>query len=430
MGVLNEQAKGRMKQFAMLGLRILWMFPLLAMFMTLGSDQNGFALQQATVISEGSGGGQPAPNVRRQILPQPYSVSKEAGGQALVHPALAVQEPAQQHAPEGAHGAAPVPQHGNEPAHASTGAQPSGAPPHGQEAPKGKEAPGAVHGAPAPPPAAGHEAGKTALEPPSEHGAGGAPGAHGPALPQISPTPGVTFVETMIELMDHELHGRFLGWRPNDLIIGRFTDDINNYQLGVLEALRFTALRLKDSLTRMGDADAYDPDLEQALNLLMNRSTLFWFPSAESSYGEAIEHWKNFVNKLKSGQRNFYYRKDNLILLLSSYRDLLGNVNRSLISSDVGWLKTDNAFYYAKGVAHVYYEILRVVRVGYHGPLTSTLNALDIMDEVTHELHRAEVMDPWLILDSDLDGFFANHRANLNAPLSEVAHLLVILSQF
>ncbi len=253
---------------------------------------------------------------------------------------------------------------------------------------------------------------------------------HGPVLPEISPTPGVTFVETMIELMEHELNGRFLGWRPNDILVGRFTDNVNNFQLGVLEAIRFTTLRLKDSLTRMGDADTYDPDLELALNLFMNRATLFWFPSAETSYGEAVDHLKRFVTKLKGGQRNFYYRVDNLRLLLSSYKDLLGNVNRSLIVSPVSWWKTDDYFYYAKGVAHVYYEILRVVRVGYKNQLASTMNGIELMDEILHELYRVEETDPWLILDSDLDGFLANHRANLNAPLSEVTHLLGILSTF
>ena len=89
----------------------------------------------------------------------------------------------------------------------------------------------------------------------------------------------------MINLMNHELHGRVLGWRPNDIIIGRFTDNINNYQLGVLEAIRFTTGRLKDTLTRMGDADTYDPDLEKALHLFMNSASSFWFPSAESCYG-------------------------------------------------------------------------------------------------------------------------------------------------
>jgi hypothetical protein len=192
--------------------------------------------------------------------------------------------------------------------------------------------------------------------------------------------------------------------------------------------MRFTTLRLKDSLTRMGDADTYDPDLELALNLFMNSATKFWFPSAESSYTEAVEHLKRFVEKLKTGKRSFYYRKDNLVLLISTYKDLLGNVNRSLIVPK-DWLQTDDAFYYAKGVAHVYYEILRVIRVGFEKQLGTTLYAKEMLDEVIHELHRTEVMDPWIVLDADLGGLLANHRANLNAPLSEVAHLLVVLSQ-
>ncbi len=254
-------------------------------------------------------------------------------------------------------------------------------------------------------------------------------------LPKISPIPGVTFVETMIKLMEHELKGRFLGWRPNDLIIGRFTDNVNNFQLGVLEAMRFTTLRLKDSLTRMGEADAYDRDLESALNLLMNKATEFWFPSAESSYSEAVDHLKKFLKKLKTGERRFYYRTDNLLALIVSYSDLLGNVNRTLIMDKhadgrpVSWFETDDYFYYAKGVAHVMYEILKVVRVGFKEQL-ATIDAVEIMDHILHELHRAEKMDPWIVLDSDLDGLFANHRANLNAPLSEVTHLMSVMSRF
>jgi hypothetical protein len=143
-----------------------------------------------------------------------------------------------------------------------------------------------------------------------------------------------------------------------------------------------------------------------------------------------VDHLRKFLEKLHTGKRSFYYRKDNLLLLLSAYKDLLGNVNKTLIVSPVSWFKTDDYFYYAKGVAHVYYEILRVVRVGFQSQLASTLYALDIMDEVIHELHRVEEMNPWIVLDSDLDGLMANHRANLNAPLSEVVHMLGVLSQF
>ncbi|MCE5334871.1 MAG: DUF2333 family protein [Desulfobacteraceae bacterium] len=261
-----------------------------------------------------------------------------------------------------------------------------------------------------------------AAKPEAGHGDGG----HGVQLPELSPIPGVTFVDVVISLMEKELHGRFLGWRSNDLVIGQFTDNINNYQLGVLEAIRFTTLRLKDSLTRLGDADTYDPDLEQAVNLFMNSATLWWFPSAENSYSQAVEHLKKFKAKLEKGQRNFYYRRDNLVSLLAAYKDFLGNVNRTLVMP-VGFFEADDHFYYAKGVAHVYYEILKVVRVGFKNQL-ATMHATDITDQILHELHTAEGIDPWIILNSDFGGFFANHRANLNAPLSEVAHLLVVMS--
>jgi hypothetical protein len=268
---------------------------------------------------------------------------------------------------------------------------------------------------------------------PSDHGEaqgrahGGEHGEGHVELPEISPVPGITFVDTIIKLMDHELHGRFLGWRPNGIFIARLTDNVNNYQLGVLEAVRFTAIRLKDSLTRLGEADSYDPDLEQVLNDLYINPASWWFPAADGSYDQALEHLRKFKSKLEKGQRNFYYRRDTLVALLSSYRDQIGNVNRTLVMP-VGWWKSDDYFYYAKGVAHVYYEILKVCRVGFKNQL-ATMHGTDIMDEVLHELHNAENINPWIIFDSDLDGFFANHRANLNAPLSEVAHLLVVLSQ-
>jgi hypothetical protein len=246
-------------------------------------------------------------------------------------------------------------------------------------------------------------------------------------LPEISPIPGVTFVDALIELMDHELHGRILGWRPNDIIIGRFTDNINNYQLGVLEMVRFTTLRLKESLTRLGESDSYDPDLEQALNLFMISATSWWFPSAENSYSQAIEHLKRFKTKLEKGQRSFYYRRDTLATLLSTYKDQLGNVNRTLVMP-VGWYHSDDYFYYAKGVAHVQFEILKVCRVGFKNQL-ATMHGTDIMDEALHEFFIAEKINPWIIFDAGYGGFFANHRANLNAPLSEAAHLLGTLSQ-
>jgi hypothetical protein len=377
MGVLEERAIGRSRKSFRGWSIFLMALGILVLILGSGGAYYSWALQKYT-LTPGESAGAAAPGAEQQ--PAPHG--------ATVPPATP---------------AAPTPK-----------AQAI----HSSEVPAGlSDVPSHPPAVAAPAPAPGHEAA-------AEHGAG-----HGPALPEISPIPGVTFIETMINLMDHELHGRILGWRPNDIVVGRFTDNINYYQLGVLEALRFTTGRLKDSLTRMGDADTYDPDLEKALHLFMNSATSFWFPSAESCYGEANDHLKAFVEKLKTGKRSFYYRKDNLVSLISSYKDLLGNVNKSLVAGNVSFFKSDDYFYYAKGVAHVYYEILKVVRVGFQTQLASTLYGLDIMDTILHELSIADKIDPWIILDSDLDSFFANHRADLNAPLSEVAHLMVVMSQ-
>ncbi len=252
---------------------------------------------------------------------------------------------------------------------------------------------------------------------------------------EISPIPGVTFVETFIRLLDHEINGRFLGWRPNDLIIGRFTDNINNFQLGLLEAARFTALRLKENLSRLGEADAYDQDLQMAVNLLMNKSTQFWFPSAEGSYNEAIKYLRSYLKRLKTGKAHFYYRVDTLIALISSYRDFLGNCTNNLVKdhekdgTPVSWFKADDYFYYSQGAAYLIHEILKVVEVGFHEQLV-TIDAVDIMEEAIHELHRGVSMSPWIILDRPLDSVFANHRANLGAVLGEATHLLSVMTQF
>lgn len=376
MGILKNISSGSGRKKLLRLPRVFFLVVVLASMLVFGGATGGLAIQKHTLDPNESSGSGAAPSVQQ--------------AQPSQQPAAPAPEKAPAPKAEPGHAPAPAPA----PAH-----------PQAEPAPGGQHA--AVPGTP-------------------EHGAGGE--EHGVQLPEISPIAGVTFVDTVIRLMDHELHGRTLGWRPNDLIIGRFTDNINNYQLGVLEAIRFTSLRLKDSLTRMGDADTYDPDLEQAVNLFMNSATLWWFPSAESSYSAAIEHLKKFRTKLEKGQRSFYYRRDNLVALLTTYRDLLGNVNRSLIMPS-SWYHADEAFYYAKGVAHVYYEILKVCRVGFKNQLSQTMHGVEIMDEILHELHTAENIEPWIVFNAQPSGFLANHRANLNAPLSEVAHLLMVLGQ-
>jgi hypothetical protein len=238
---------------------------------------------------------------------------------------------------------------------------------------------------------------------------------------------GVAFTEKLTELLDYELNGRFWGWRPNDLFIGRLTDNINEFQLGALEAMRYTAIKLKETLTRFGDADAYDPNLVAAVNLLMNRADQFWFPSTESQYEEALKELQAFLENLKQGKSRFYYRTDNLLSLIASYKDLLGNCHENLVKetepdgSRVSHFQADNYFYYCQGVAHVMFEILKTVRVGFVEQL-QTIDAVALMDRIVEDLKRASESGPWLITNSHDDDILANHRYNLAAPISGALH--------
>ena len=239
--------------------------------------------------------------------------------------------------------------------------------------------------------------------------------------------PGVTFTQKLIELLNYELNGRFWGWRPNDLLIGRFTDNINEFQLGVLEASRYTAKTLKESLTRSGDADAYDPNLVEAVNLLMSRADRFWFPSSESQYEEALENLQEFLNKLRQGKSHFYYRTENLQALMASYKDLLGNCQENLVKLEeqdgtgVSHFRADNYFYYCQGVAHIMHEMLRTVRVDFVEQL-QTIDGVALMNKIVEDLERATENDPWLITNGDDDGILANHRYNLAASISSALH--------
>ena len=239
--------------------------------------------------------------------------------------------------------------------------------------------------------------------------------------------PGVAFTQKLIELLDYELNGRFWGWRPNDLLIGRFTDNINELQLGALEASRYTAKTLKESLTRLGDADGDDPNLVEAVNLLMSRADKFWFPSSESQYEEALENLQEFLSNLRQGESHFYYRTENLQALVASYRDLLGNCHENLVKLEemdgtrVSHFRADNYFYYCQGVAHVMHEMLRTVRVDFVEQLQS-IDAVALMNKIVEDLERASESDPWLITNGHDDGILANHRYNLAASISSALH--------
>lgn len=261
----------------------------------------------------------------------------------------------------------------------------------------------------------------TAAAPAAEHGTTHA------AKVRTGPR-GVAFVGACIQPLDHELNQRFLGWRPNDII--RIADNVKNLQLGILEVTRRTAVALAENLSRTGSTDAYVPSLEYAMNSFMIKPSELMFPSAEGKYQEALDGWKNYQEMLQRGEARFYRRVDNLVPLLEAYESILGSCDENLVKKpgELSTFKADDIFYYAKGVAIAMGTILEAVALDFDDTIGPD-QGMDVLHHTIDALHHASHMEPWIVLEGSPDGIFANHRANIAAPISHARFYLDVLSR-
>lgn len=270
------------------------------------------------------------------------------------------------------------------------------------------------HGAAVEPPASAVKVQKEKAEPPKEY-------------PHIV---GWSFVRAAMKPMHHELYERFWGWQPNDLL--RPTDNVNNFQLGVLEVTRRTAVKLAEDISRTGSTASFDPNLEQAMNWFMIRPEKFWFPSAESKYKAGLQELSKYQEKLIQKKGSFYNRSDNLIPLLIAYKNLLGSCDENLVKAyendgtKVSFFKADDYFYYAQGVASAMATILEAVEHDFH-PILQSRNGLDVLHHAIKSCQKAKKLDPIIILNSDLNGLLANHRANLATHISHARFYIGVL---
>ena len=231
----------------------------------------------------------------------------------------------------------------------------------------------------------------------------------------------MTFVNSVIQPIEYELNERFWGWRPNDLI--NVTDNVNNFQLGVLEVTRRAVVQLAERISRTGSTDAFNKNLENAMNWLMITADRYWFPSPEAKYKESLAELKLYRKDLLIGEASFYTRADNLIPLLAAFEDLLGSCDENLVKSKetdgskVGFFKADNYFYYAKGVAKAMGNILEAVNHDFEQTLINR-HGEELLHHAIISCHLAASLDPWLVTNAPLDGILANHRAHMAAPIS------------
>ncbi len=286
-----------------------------------------------------------------------------------------------------------------------------------------------IHSAAPPPakPAALPAAGKKA----AVHSPAAASHAQDPSKAQAKKVPGVAFVTAVIKPLSYELHDRFWGWRPNDIL--DFTDNVNNFQLGILEVTRRTTVILTERLSRTGSVESLNKNLERAMDWLMTKPERYWLPSPESRYEDAMSEIAAYKKNLENGAAVFYSRADTLLPLLAVYDNLLGSCDENLIKTKesngdpVSWFRVDDYFYYAKGVASALETILEAVLEDFY-PTLETRHGTEILHHAILSCKKATEIEPWLfVTDSDFSGILANHRANMAARISHARFYIEVL---
>jgi hypothetical protein len=239
---------------------------------------------------------------------------------------------------------------------------------------------------------------------------------------------GEVFASTLATLVEQELDGT-TGWRPNDFIAWSPTlwaDNNSNRQLGIILAARESARVFRDHLTKVS-ATEYDTNLVDADTKLRNDEYKFWFPSAESKFREAVESLRAYVAGLQNTpptSKPLNRRNVELIRLLQSWTDMLGDAHANLLRDNASFFTTDDYFYHAQGVTHVMYHLMRALRREYALSLAGRETVQSMMDHVIASLGTAAVMKPLLVLDGSPSGLFANHRRNLDAYLIDARQLM------
>lgn len=244
----------------------------------------------------------------------------------------------------------------------------------------------------------------------------------------VDPEPGENYALAAATIMEHELDGT-TGWRPNDLppfgpSLG--ADNNSNRQLGILQALRESIRVFKDHMTKVS-SDVYDTNLVAADNSLRNDPRKWMIPSAEGRYRDAVKSLRAYVAGLKTNpvkSRPLNSRNIELIRLIQTWGDLLGDAHAELYKADPSWFQVDDYFYKAQGFCHTIAHMTPAIEIEYRRELSSRPQLQQLLVEIQAPLQRCATMKPLAIFNGGDTSMVANHRRNLDIYVTEARQKL------
>jgi hypothetical protein len=238
-------------------------------------------------------------------------------------------------------------------------------------------------------------------------------------------------------------------WPANDpwFLPGAVLDNMPNYQIGIVTALRRFAQEMTDQIGRARGSSQADPDLETARSRL-NYDPTVWVvdfsvsvvgvtTSSERQYRSAGDALLSYNRRLAAGQAVFDRRADNLLITLDRIAKDLGSASAIIereVQSGSGLLldfQADDIFYRTKGQLYAYALILRELGADFESVIRER-NLASVWAEMLGNLERAAQLQPWVVLNGAPDSqLLPSHLAaqglfllRARTQLGEIADIL------
>ncbi len=226
-------------------------------------------------------------------------------------------------------------------------------------------------------------------------------------------------------LIDREVNQN--EWPANDpwFLPGAVLDNMPNYQVGIITALRRFAQEMTDQVSRVRGLTAADPNLDAARSSLnyrpdiwvvdFSQSAVGVTSSSERMYRTARDRLLSYNRRLAAGQAVFERRADNLQFTLDRIAKDLGSVSALLEqqvqigSAQVVDFNADNVFYETKGELYAYSLILRELGADFES-VSRERNLTTAWKQMIDSLAMAAQLQPWVVVNGAPDSaIFPSH---------------------
>lgn len=224
-----------------------------------------------------------------------------------------------------------------------------------------------------------------------------------PPPPRVWPAVGPQIPEAILHALAVEDQS-FLGYRPNDLVIGRVVDNRTNFQRGLFAGFQanlsaIIAMLEPKSSPVVGRIEA---------ELINGNLDKWWFPSAEKTIGQGMEGLKELAAAITDGKVRLPASDQNLARILRLNANLLAAAQAEIAADNLGFFESDDRFYRAQGNAAATLAVLDAAAPSFK-TAASEAGATKDLDEARQWIGKAARMDPIMVLAGAPEEYTSNH---------------------